>query len=72
MLGDPPVILLFEIADGNCTGTRTNGKFRGIRGPADECGSSVEAEEDEGWFPGSIGSGFPDEGVAVCMERPLC
>lgn len=27
VLGDPPVILLFEIADSDCTGTAADGEF---------------------------------------------
>jgi len=71
VFGDPPVIFLFKIADGNCTSTGANGEFRGVGRPADECGSSVETEENEGWFPGSVRGGLPNEGVTVYIEKFL-
>lgn len=64
MLGNPPVVFLFEVADGDDAVTGTNGEF-GLRGrPTDEGGGSSNAKEDEGWLV-SGRRGFPDKGVSV-------
>lgn len=65
---DPPVVLLFEIADRNHTGSRTNGKFRLGRGPSHESRSPVNSEKDQCWLP-TRGSLFPDIGVTVWSDR---
>lgn len=50
MLGHPPVVLLFEIANCDDGGAGANGELRFRGGPADEGSGAVDAEEDEGWF----------------------
>lgn len=64
MLGHPPVVLLFEIADCDDRGAATNGEFGLGGGPADKGGGAVDAQEDEGWFVAGRG-GLPDECVTV-------
>ena len=43
MLRHPPVILLFEVADGDDAGARSNGEFLLGGGPAHEGGGAVDA-----------------------------
>lgn len=58
MLGNPPIILLFEIADSNDSRTRSYSEFCLGGRPANECCRSIDTEEDEsglvacrGWLP---------------------
>jgi hypothetical protein len=46
VLRDPPIVLLFEVADGDNAGSRANGEFLLRGGPPDECGGAVDAQED--------------------------
>ena len=64
VLGDPPVILFFEVADSDDAGAGADGElaFRGR--PADKGGGAIDAEKDESWLPACWG-GFPDVGVSV-------
>ncbi|KFY74314.1 hypothetical protein V498_09990, partial [Pseudogymnoascus sp. VKM F-4517 (FW-2822)] len=64
VLGYPPVVFFFEVADGDDAGAGADGEF-GFRGrPAHEGCGAVDAQEDEGGFV-AAGGGLPDEGVAV-------
>jgi hypothetical protein len=50
MFGHPPIILFFEIADGDDPGARADGEFRLRGGPPNEGSSTVNAEKYESWF----------------------
>ena len=64
VLGHPPVVFGLEVADGNGAGAATDSEF-GLGGrPADGCGGTVEAEEDESGLPAG-GSRLPDVCIAV-------
>lgn len=64
VLGHPPVVLLFEVADGDDAGAGADGEFRFGGGPAHEGCGAVDAQQDEGGLV-AVGGGLPDEGVAV-------
>lgn len=64
VLGYPPVVLLFEVADGYDAGAGADGEFGFGGGPANKGRGAVDAEEDEGGLV-AVGGGLPDEGVAV-------
>lgn len=64
VLGDPPVVLFFEVADRDYAGAGADGEFALGGRPADEGGSAVDAEKDKSWLP-ACGGGFPDVGVSV-------
>ena len=64
VLGHPPVVLLFEVADGDDAGAGADGEFGLGGGPAHEGRGAVDAQEDEGGLV-SVRGRFPDEGVAV-------
>lgn len=64
VFGHPPVVLFFEIADGNYAGAGADSKLGFVGRPADVCGRAVDAEEDEGGFPAGW-RGLPNEGIAV-------
>jgi len=67
VLGDPPVVLFFEVADSDYAGAGADGEFA-LRGrPADKGGSAVDAEKDKSRLP-SCGGGFPDVGVSVLVR----
>lgn len=51
VLGDPPVVLLFEVADGDQASTRTDCEL-GLGGsPANTGSSAVDAEKHQGRLP---------------------
>ncbi len=64
MLGYPPIILFFEIADRDEAGARTNGEFALGGRPAHEGGGAVDAEKDESGLPAGRRR-FPDVGIAI-------
>lgn len=64
VLGNPPVVFLFEVADGDDAVARANGEFS-LRGrPTDKGSGSSNAKKNEGGLV-SRGRGFPDKGVSV-------
>lgn len=65
VLGHPPVVLFFKVADGDNTGTRADGKLALVRAPADAGCCTVDTEEDESWLPLAGLTGLPDVGIAV-------
>ncbi len=68
VLGDPPVVLGLEVAHGDEAVARTDGELGLGRGPADEGGGAVDAQQDEGGLV-ALRGGLPDEGVAVLRAR---
>ena len=68
VLGDPPVVFFFEVADGYEAGAGAGGEFGFGGGPADGCSGAVYAQEHESGFP-ACGGGFPDVGVAVYISH---
>lgn len=64
MLGYPPVILLFEVADGDDPVTGPNGELGFRRGPSNEGGGSTDSEKDESRFV-PRGRRLPNQGVPV-------
>lgn len=65
MLRDPPVVLLFEVADGDEAGARANGEFRLGGSPTDAGGGAIDAEEYKRRLP-TFGRGLPHVGIAIC------
>jgi hypothetical protein len=65
VLGDPPVVLLLEVADGDHAGSRADGELLLGWRPSDKSGGTVDSEQDEGRLPASSGL-LPDIGIAVC------
>lgn len=65
VLGDPPVVLLLEVADGDHAGSRADGELLLGGRPADKGGGTVDSEQDEGWLPASSGL-LPNIGIAIC------
>lgn len=64
MLGNPPVILFLEVADGDHTVTGADGEL-GLGGrPTDEGSSSVDSKQDKRWLV-ALRRWFPDECVPV-------
>ena len=64
VLGYPPVVFLFKVADCDDAGAGTDGEFGFGGGPPDAGCGAVDAQEDKGGFPACWGE-FPDVGVAV-------
>lgn len=64
VLGHPPIVLLFKVADSGNSSTAADGELGLVGRPAHTRGSSVDAQEDEGGAPGAVGR-LPDVGVAV-------
>jgi hypothetical protein len=65
VLGDPPVILLLEIADSDHAGSRADRELLLGRRPSDKGSGTVDSEQDEGRLPAVSGL-LPDIGIAVC------
>lgn len=68
VLGNPPVILLLEIADGNDAVAGTDGELVLVGRPADEGSSTADTEEDEGRLVSSRRR-LPDESIPVYSEE---
>lgn len=74
VLGDPPVVLLFKVADGDQTSTRAHSEL-GLGGcPADTGSSAVDAEEHQCGLP-SLRRRLPNVGIAIypcisCLLQP--
>jgi hypothetical protein len=64
MLGYPPVILLFKVADSDDAGAGSDSEFLLIGRPAYVGCRSVDAEENEGGLPAGRGW-LPNEGIAI-------
>ena len=64
MLGDPPVVLLLEVADSDQASAGTYGELSLGGRPADEGGGAVDAEQDEGGLPTGW-RGLPDIGISI-------
>lgn len=64
VLGNPPVVLLLKVADGNNTVTRSNSELVLGRGPTNKGGGSADSEEDQSRLISSWG-GLPDQSVTV-------
>ena len=67
VLGHPPIILFFEIADGNEAGAGTDGELAFGGRPAHKRGGAVDTEEYESGLPAG-GRGFPDVGIAILFK----
>jgi hypothetical protein len=65
VLAHPPIALLVKGAYADCAGTGATGKLVFVGGPADKGCGTVETEEDERGFPGSVGLSLPDIGIAL-------
>lgn len=64
VLGNPPVVLLLEVADGDHASSRPDGELL-LRGrPADKGGGTVDTEQHQSRLPARWGA-FPDVGVSV-------
>ena len=67
MFGNPPVVFLFEVANGDNSSTGADGEFL-LRGrPSNVCGSAVNSEENECRLP-TVGRLLPDVGIAVYIN----
>lgn len=64
VLGYPPVVLLFKVANGNHTGTGANGEFSLVRRPTDVCRCTIDPQKNKSGLPPG-GRGFPDKGITV-------
>jgi hypothetical protein len=69
MFTDPPIALLIETAYRDCAGRTPTGELIFERRPADKCRRSVQTQEDESRFPGTVGLVFPDVGVTLLLVR---
>jgi len=68
VLGYPPIVVLFKIADRDALGTTSNGEFVLIGRPLYVSGGSVDTKDDQSWFPDSILEG-PDIGISILRAR---
>jgi len=68
VLGDPPVVVLLEVADRDALGTTAHCKLVLIRAPLDVSGGSVYSENNESWLPLVVLEG-PDVGVTILRAR---
>lgn len=64
MLGHPPVVLGFEVADGDSSGAGADGEFGLVGRPASAGSGTIEAQENERGLVAS-GGRFPDVGIAI-------
>jgi hypothetical protein len=65
VLANPPIALFVKGAHTDRAGTGATGKLVFVRGPADKRCCTIETEEDERGFPGSVGLSFPDICIAL-------
>jgi len=65
VLAYPPVILLLKVADRNQTSSAAHCELVLLWRPLDTGGSSVDAQDDEGWFPSFAAVQRPHVGIAV-------
>ena len=67
VLGDVPVVLALEVADGDDAGAGAHGEFRLRRGPSHCRGGTIDAQDHKGGHPGAVWAGgwIPDVCVAV-------
>jgi hypothetical protein len=54
VLADPPIVILFEVADGDALGTRGDGELVTLWAPLDLSGSTADTKNYESGLPGSI------------------
>jgi hypothetical protein len=64
VLGNPPIVLLLEVADSNDPVTGSDGELVLGRRPAHESSGSADSKKDESWLV-AFRRGFPDESVTV-------
>jgi hypothetical protein len=64
VFGNPPIVLLFEVADSDNAGSGADGELVLIGGPANVGSRTVDAEEDESGLPAGRRR-LPDEGVTI-------
>ena len=64
MFGNPPVVFLFEVANGDHSSSGADGEFLLGWGPSNVCGSAVDSEKNEGRLP-TVGCLLPNVGIAV-------
>jgi len=68
VLGDPPVVGFFEIADGNDLGSSSNSEFVLKRGPFNSGSATIETKNDESGLPFASFEG-PHIGISVLRAR---
>jgi len=51
VLADPPIVILFEVADGDALGTRGDGELVALWAPLDLSGSATDTKNYESWLP---------------------
>ena len=70
VLRDPPVVLLFEVANGDHTSPGTDGEFLLRGGPSDKGCGTVDAEKDQCRLP-ARGSLLPNISITVCDTNQI-
>lgn len=65
VLRDPPVVLLFEVANGDQASSGTDGEFLLRGGPSDKGCSTVDTEKDQCRLPARF-SLLPNVSVTIC------
>ena len=65
VLGHPPIMLLFKVANRNESGSGSNGKLVFFRAPFDTTGRTVDPQQDQHVFPGAIRLQVPNVGIAI-------
>lgn len=64
VLADPPIVILFEVADGDALGTRGDGELVTFWAPLNVSGSTADTKNYESWLPDAILE-LPDISVSV-------
>ena len=65
VLGNPPVVVLLKVTDGNNLGARSNGELVFVGRPLDVGGGAVDTKDNELGLPGAVLLKVPHVGVTI-------